>query len=167
MNKISTKFGNFITEIPKDISRVELFEALSNWVILNERLFPKEEVYFKSLASLIKLNPIDFPIMQSDIDIREEIDRLIEFPPKSTITLAMRLRDILWQLISINVSVKVSSTKEITGTALWDEDNGQLVIESLDGSFYPCREDYRTTHSRLLPASIENLRSVGILPPLN
>jgi hypothetical protein len=116
----------------------ELFQCLSAWIVSNSDLFDKKLATLYKLSDLARLNPVEYPLDMTDINVLEEVlvfKRDLEeiysaprYDPDKEEFLVMRVANILWALVAFKSNLRCQNCGDDDLRCLWSRKEQKIVL---------------------------------------
>ncbi len=95
-----------LQSLDSDVDRLKLLQRLQIWLKGSVHKFSPEIRAAYELDEYAALDLERFPISESSLSPAEEVHQLLALPPQSMDNLAMRLRDVIWQGITVESPIE-------------------------------------------------------------
>lgn len=117
-----------LRQLPEKVSPAALLRTVQGWLQdeeanIGSRLRDRFDLGWYSTVPLE-----EYPVSRSSLNADEEVRRLLEVPPDSMETLVMRLRDVLWEGLTLESGLQCPRCDESELRLLWDDGARGIVL---------------------------------------
>lgn len=147
-----------------DLTKKIFFEFLCSWLLNNTKAFGSDVWLSYKFESLVSCKPADYAIEYSEGSVGEAISRLKRLEPSSTGSIAMTLRDVLWDMLAYKCDVECSNCGDDDFRVLLGK-GSKIVVLSCDNCGWAQFESGKrwSEDSSLIPANNSELGLAGYL----
>ncbi len=158
MISCASLWKNFLRELnefkDKEVSKIDFFNFIVKWLRDNKKGFQKREWESYKLDNYLNYDPSIYKIESSELDIGDCINSWNLTTPSSKITIAMFLRDALWDLIVFKIELECINCGDFCAEIMFDDEEEIIVLSCVQCDYSQDKKGEKwSKHYHLVPAN--------------
>lgn len=162
--KLWANFCGYLGDKKDSLTELLLFQYICEWLINNSKMFSGMVWDDYQFDTYLKYLPSEYVMKLSEERLEQLINRMMLFSPSSLDSMAMMLRNILWDMVAFKSKVMCPNCGDDEMRVLYDVEEG-VVILSCDlccWSQYENGEKWEGS-GKLVPSKVSQLKKSNYL----
>lgn len=129
INRQWKSFCSIFNEL--DVSTIDakhFYSAISSWLIKNRKMFDDDVWKIYGLGKLSELNPSLYKVECLEGSVAESIDRWNNTQPSSQNSIAIIIRDALWDMAAFKTNIQCPNCQDDDLRALLEPDSKEIIL---------------------------------------
>lgn len=123
------KFSTLLSDIDSSTNdKQHFYSVISDWLTSNRNLFSDQVWGCYHLGYFASLDPSQYRVGSAEDSVSVSIEVLIRAEPSSLSTMAMFIRDTLWDMVAYKTRVRCPNCEDDDLRALIEPDSQEIVL---------------------------------------